>query len=184
MQLEDLLEKAWSSIKNAATNPSHPFRYVVFNTKGELYPDSRTVVLRHFNPDANQLFFFTDRRSEKVKHIKINARISLLFYHPEEKLQVKCLAHATLLARPDSEPFWNMLQTGKESYNSLHAPSSEVGSWEEAVQMKTTYDTHDFGVIRCDLDELEVLQLAKAGHKRGRFTFLGGSLHACDWLVP
>ncbi|WP_221409579.1 pyridoxamine 5'-phosphate oxidase family protein [Marinoscillum furvescens] len=184
MSLQDLLSQAWENIKSAAVDPSHPFRFLAFNTLGEVYPDTRMVVLRHFNPDANQLFVFTDRRSEKVKHIKIDDRVSLLFYDQERRVQVKCLAHATLLSMPDSVPYWKRLKSGKESYNTLHSPATVANSWEEAVALKPTFDAEDFGVIRCDLDELEVLQLQSSGHQRARFTFLGGSLDASEWLVP
>ena len=67
----------------------HPFRCGTLATVGlETLPRLRTVVLRKVSEDL-KLHIYTYKRFKKLIHIKENNKVSMLFYHPKQMLQIK-----------------------------------------------------------------------------------------------
>ena len=77
------LKEVFSTVKHelyrGALDNKHPFRFVVLGTLSDVGPESRYVVLRMIDEQLN-FFIYTDQRTEKVKSIELDPRVSLLFY--------------------------------------------------------------------------------------------------------
>ena len=86
-----------NELQKGVHKKGHPFRYGTFATIGlETLPRLRTVVLRRVSENLN-LTFYIDKRSKKPIHIKENNKVSLLFYHPKQLLQLKIVGLASII---------------------------------------------------------------------------------------
>jgi pyridoxamine 5'-phosphate oxidase len=59
-------------------------------------PRLRTVILRGADPESWSVRFHTDNRSDKVKELTRDNRLSLLVYDPGAKIQIRVEGRATI----------------------------------------------------------------------------------------
>lgn len=174
-------------LQRGARSPKHPFKNVVFSTCDINGPDARMVVSRrvHLSPFAVEIF--TDLRSEKIAQLKEIPAATLLFWHPTARLQVK-LKTSVAIHHQDAEAkeAWGRVgEHGRESYNTLAAPGSELNmeSWSESP-LRETLNAEFFTLLRCEVELMEVLQLSRTGHIRAQFEYSKGLLVRSVFLVP
>src|SRR5687768_4302963 len=108
----EILKNIWKHLDMGALDRKHPFHTPVFGTVGEnCVPNLRVVVLRRFWRKPPRLAFHTHIGAPKMKEIKSNNRVSWLFYHVENKLQIRINGKATIHTNDDlAEEQW--LATG------------------------------------------------------------------------
>ena len=141
----------------------------------------RVMVLRHVDPVAATLHFHTDARAPKVAVIEADARVALLFYDPEAKLQLRCtgrgaiaaagaLADAAWTASPASSRRCYLAQAAPGSRTA--GPSSGLPHTVEG-RVPTLAETEPgrahFAVLTVTLDSIDWLYLAHDGHRRALF---------------
>jgi len=169
-------------LRKGAEEKGHPFRYFTLATLGvDNYARLRTLVLRKVSEDL-KLTFFTDKRSKKIIHIKENKRVSLLFYHPEELLQIRVQGIATIKTDQDQlKRVWNELgPESKKSYTTEKAPGSEIGNPKGLDYLK--YGDY-FAVVEIEPFKFEYLKLERPDHLRIRF-FIEHNDWKGEFLVP
>lgn len=173
-------EKITMELQNGVRVHQHPFRSFVFTTQST-YPESRTVVLRDI-VQQHHLVFYCDERSLKVHEISVNNHVSALFYHPEQKMQVRIKGRAEL-ENKKSTIYKESLKAIKErkatrDYTSLHPPGTTIDSFHAAYGEEI-----HFSVVRMIPKSIEALWLRSDQHLRMKFT-----LHKNEWkgqiLVP
>ena len=169
------LETAIAELIRSNVDKRHPFRTMVLGTSGGDYPQLRTVVNRKFSKNDG-ITFYTDSRSPKVNQILANPQVSLLFYHPKKKLQLRILGIANFLDQ-SSDQYRQALQSIKQSpsakdYTTALPPGSHIDSVEYAYG-----DTLNAAVVQVELKEIEVLLLDRDGHQRRLYTIEDG-----DWM--
>ncbi|GEO21060.1 pyridoxamine 5'-phosphate oxidase family protein [Cyclobacterium qasimii] len=181
-------KEVWSIIKNhlhlGASDPKHPFHFVNLCTLDGDQPDSRYVVLREVNA-ALQLFIYTDSRSEKIAQINKNPNVSLLFYHAEERCQVKINGKANIVSNTEiHKEHWKSIQKdAQKGYQSILAPKTTVSRPEEGWEQKSDFQSKNFSVISILPDQIECLQLDRRGHLRIAFDKVKNNWIPA-WLVP
>lgn len=165
------LDEAWNQVfhelKRATVDPRHPFRTVWLSTMmKDGHPNCRTVVFRKLQ-DEQRLFIYTDIRSDKAKEIDQNPAISLVFYNPHKKLQVKVLGTGVLHHSNEiTEQEWKESgHRGAHSYTSTKAPGEVITNPAEAFQWDLE-DASNFCVIEVFISEMEFLQLNGTQHLR------------------
>jgi pyridoxamine 5'-phosphate oxidase len=182
--LPEILNNFRSACSIAVTNPKHPFRFMTFSTFSSDYPNSRYVVLRGVLEDL-QLLFYTDHRSNKVREIQENPKVSLHFYHPEEKVQAKIqgkaiLHHKDLLASSQ----WKQVEgEAKKAYNSKLPPGTEIDSPSEAYRWEDKLGSEYFTVVKVIPHQVELLQINAIKHLRVRFKW-EGEQWTPSWMAP
>lgn len=165
----DLFEQANAELIRSNADRKHPFRLMYLSTFGE-YPEVRTVVKRKVDPDLN-LIFFTDSRSPKVTQIRDNPKVSVLFYHPKKKLQLRLYGKAVLIdhGHGDFDRYWQSVQGAPslQDYTTVKAPGSPIGQESEAQALfgEEVY----FVAVQILTEKLDVLQLGRESHQRSRF---------------
>ncbi|ADR20358.1 hypothetical protein MATR_20240 [Marivirga tractuosa] len=171
------------NVLNRAGNDSHSaFRFIILNTISDGYPNSRYVVLRKFKIDTQELFIYTDSRSNKIKELKENPLVSVLAYDEQKKCQIKLKGKISIHHQDQvAKEHWGTLLGGKESYNTQGQPGKKVNSLEDANQIKNEYDDKYFAVLALEVRQAEVLQLNKDGHIRILFDF---EKDRASYLVP
>ncbi|MDQ6788553.1 MAG: pyridoxamine 5'-phosphate oxidase family protein, partial [Acidobacteriota bacterium] len=86
----EILKKIWKHLDLGVLEREHPFHTPVFATVCDDVPNIRIVVLRRFwrkNPRA--IAFHTHVGAPKISEIKSNPNVAFVFYHPQEKIQIR-----------------------------------------------------------------------------------------------
>jgi len=164
-----LLEHAKAELLRSNVDRKHPFRLLYLSTFGE-FPEVRTVVKRNIDADL-KLTFFTDSRSPKVEQIWDNPRVSVLFYHPKKKLQIRLYGQASIIDEGHGD-FDRYLQSVKESpsmkdYTTIQAPGQMLSEEPEAGVLFG--DEIYFVAIEIQAQKVDVLQLGWESHQRSLF---------------
>jgi general stress protein 26 len=181
----DAPSQIWQNVLHelhrGALDPKHPFRFLTLATSGAQFPQVRTVVLRQLSP-AMEFVVYTDVRTAKVQDLLTTPRVSLLFYHPKNQVQVRIKAIATLHVEDAiAQEQWKRVSEKRQSeYKSGLAPGTRIESPD--LGWETQSDSAHFSVLKFSPLAIEVLQLARQGHLRIQFELASG-WHG-TWLVP
>ena len=94
---EKLAEESWSRLWAGSDDPAHPMRLVVLATvDADGAPDARTMVLRGADRRLGKIWFYTDRRSEKIDHLRASGAVCVVAYDPADRIQLRLRGTATL----------------------------------------------------------------------------------------
>jgi len=183
------LKNVWDAVKHelhrGALDKKHPFRFVVLGTVGESGPDTRYVVLRKIDQEFN-FYIYTDGRTAKAKSLAENPKLSLLFYHPQKRIQIRVLAEVALHQRDNlAEEHWSRVQgEARKAYQSWLRPGTEILQPEDAfLWSEDESDAANFLVLRIVPSSVEVLQLNGLEHLRAKFFQEEGEWRGA-WLAP
>lgn len=196
--LDGSLEEAFALVtKGASDRRSAAHTPVVANIDLDGNPQQRVMILRHFEPETRRLRFHTDSRSTKVGQLDATQAVSLLFYHPDAKVQLRLQGRASIeydTARADAA--WNeSTEFARRCYLAVaapgavsHVPLSGLPAAMEGVKPSSddvAPARPNFAVMLVEFDSVEWLYLANAGHRRARWRWDGTrkSWHG-EWLVP
>lgn len=193
--IEQVLTKSWQMLSRGAAEPGDPFHTAVLGTDGPGGCNLRTVVLRGVLVAERSLICHTDVRSPKVQEIQNNPWVSWLFYHPEQKVQLRLTGSATL--HTDDELADEQWQAAPESSKRLYcamqppgtpvdAPSSglpkDLGPRSLTVE-ESAAGRENYAVIACPVVFIDWLYLRAEGHRRAQFT-RGDEGWASTWVIP
>jgi pyridoxamine 5'-phosphate oxidase len=180
------VDDLWQALVRASVDRKHPWRVAGFCTQSAQGPSSRSVILRKVFPSARQLVFFTDIRSEKIRDIADCQRVAVLFWNPNQNLQLRSAGTAAVLADPVVvDQYWQTIPDyARRDYGSVDAPGAVLSSSAEGGYDLSVSRQH-FAVLTIELDKLDCLQLSRDEHQRQRFTWDAEQLHWADSrLVP
>lgn len=196
--LDAVLMRAWRLLESGASERRHGFHTPALATVGlDGIPQVRTVVLRAADAASRSLRIHTDRRAPKVREIEADNRVSLAFYAPTEKTQVRITGLATLHTGRDpvAQEAWSMTSRfGRRCYLASAGPGTPASaptsglplalegrepSWEA-----TEAGLSRFTAIRVRVSMLDWLYLAHTGHRRARFTWTEDGTTMASWCAP
>lgn len=191
----EILKKIWKHLDLATLDREHPFHTPVFGTVCNNAPDMRMVVLRRFWRRPPQLAFHSHIGAPKINQLRSNPNVYWVFYHPEEKFQVRVRGKATLHFDGElheeqwlaTELFSRRCYVGATPSVESEHPTS--GLPEEFINRKPTTEESEAGkanfvVITSTIDEIDCYELNVRGHRRSRFEWHeNGELHT-KWLTP
>ena len=191
-------DKAWDVIEPGAskrTSPAHT--PVVGTTDSAGRPQLRVMVLRNADRGSRLLRFHTDLRSAKVAEIGGVCAASVLMYDPAEKLQLRLSGTVSIAVDGgDIDDAWNESTTfARRCYLAEAAPGAQtigptsgLPDWIEGkqpVEADLTDARTNFAVLWFEVQILEFLYLANAGHRRAKWDWDDtASLWSGRWLIP
>lgn len=192
--LEKIWAEAWAMLAAAALDSKNPLRTPVLGTVGAEGSHLRIVVLRQVMAADRLIMFNTDRRSAKVRDIQAQPRLGWLFYHPQEKLQLRLAGQASLLqAGPLVDEEWNKLSTlNRRDYCTIEPPGSPLNDPSSGLPdsfgptptlAESEIGRKNFVVVTCQVDSVDWLLLHENGHLRAQFSWQDNKL-AGSWVVP
>lgn len=158
----------------AAASARHPFHLVTVATVDAAgAPHARTVVLRGFDGTRREARFHTDIRSPKVEQIGVDGRVSLHWYDPARRLQIRIAAQAAIHHRDAiAQAAWDAAQPmSRACYTAPAAPGATLTAFLPAPPPPAADDERGFdafAVICCHFDTVELLSLHACGHERVR----------------
>ena len=198
MNQEDTLSKIFAMLTRGVVDRKSPFHTPTIATIGiDGSPQARIIVFRKFLPDERILLFHTDLRSPKIVEIERDRKITWLFYHPNEKIQVRISGKAKIhfdandtLKLKQWQGTWNF---GRRCYMgeapSQIAQSATSGMCEAIAEVEPTTEESEvgftnFAVISTKINSIDCLELHAKGHRRSLFTWhINGELEM-NWLTP
>lgn len=190
----EILKKIWKHLDLGTLDRNHPFHTPVFGTVNEGLPEVRVVVLRRFWRRSPRLAFHSHKGSPKIAQIIANPRVSWLFYHPDERLQVRVSGRAEIHLNDDlQEEQWLATELFSRRCYVGEAPSAEsehvtTGLPEFLCDRKPTAEESEAGrtnfvVVTSTIDSIDCLELFVHGHRRSLFEWRNGEL-ITKWLTP
>ena len=190
------LERAAALWREGAAQRKSPLHApVVASIAGDL-PQQRIMVLREVDWEQRTMRFHTDRRSTKCGEFANHAAVSVLGYHPEEKVQMRLTGTATVLTDgPVFEAAWEgSTLFARRCYLVEQAPGSVTDAAisglpdHVAGQLPTEQDIipakPNFAVLMIKFATLDWLYLANDGHRRAQFAYATDAGWQGHWCIP
>jgi hypothetical protein len=176
------IENIWSSIDLqlalAISDAKHGFHHFCFSSINQNNePESRVVILRHFDAKARVILFHTDIRSSKCDQIKKNSKSTALFYSQELKTQLQFKTEAEINYKNDlSLKSWTKAtMQARRTYMKIHPPGSIINDNSDIlptdVLSKSPNDEeslaglNNFAVIKLTFHSLRILNLNCRGNE-------------------
>lgn len=191
----EILKKIWKNLDLGTLDRNHPFHTPVFGTIAENEPRLRIVVLRRFWRRSPRLAFHAHSGSPKIAELKANPKVYWLFYHPEERLQIRIKGRATLHTDGDlheeqwlaTELFSRRCYVGEAPTQISEKPTS--GLPEDLIARKPTHEESEVGranfvVVNSTIDEIDCLEMNVKGHRRSLFQWHENGELYTKWLTP
>ena len=182
--IDRVLDMSWDLLRSGVESRKHPMHLGVVATVADGKPEARTVVLRRADRDERRVCFHTDRRAPKVSELSEQPAVSLVFYHPEERVQLRLRATAALhhgdeIAR---EAWRNSLLMSRACYLVKSAPSAELAgdlpqtgeSPPAPTEEQVEPGFANFAVVECVVEEIDWLHLQAGEHARAVCRFEDG----------
>jgi len=177
-KIKDIYETEIEYLKDGIKNSSNPYHTFTLSSINQLYPESRTVVLRNLNLEPLSIYFNADYRSPKVKELIDNHFCSALFYDRKRRIQLRFKCQAILHYQNEiSRRIWSStaLQSRK-CYMGPHTPSKALDEWHPNIPLEylktDPAKEHseggyiNFTHIELIIIESDLLQLHHDGHIR------------------
>ena len=178
---QDIRQRLWTELGRAAQDRHHAWRTPVLTTVSQSgLPNARTVVLRHADAKLTQLHFYTDARSPKVAELHDQANAMLLFWSKRLNWQLRVRARMEIhRSGPLIDAVWQRVSQSAAAgdYLAAHAPGS-IASVDGASGKDAT-QKHHLAVLIAQVQEIDWLELDRAGHRRAKL-----SADAWNWLTP
>ena len=186
LALENALNKLQKAVKKR-NDDLHLLNVVTVDEQNR--PNTRNVVLRDFSIENLTLRFHTDKRSSKIKDIKINKDICLIGYDKRAKLQIRIDAEAYSIDNEEIllEIWQKMYPMSRECYRVAKSPGDKIESLAE-IKFNHENDSNlvgfdNFVAVQCNIKSMEILYLSHTGHIRAKYINDNGILKG-EWLVP
>ena len=186
LALENALNKLQKAVKKR-NDDLHLLNVVTVDEQNR--PNTRNVVLRDFSIENLTLRFHTDKRSSKIKDIKINKDICLIGYDKRAKLQIRIDAEAYSIDNEEIllEIWQKMYPMSRECYRVAKSPGDKIESLAE-IKFNDENDSNlvgfdNFAAVQCNIKSMEILYLSHTGHIRAKYNNDSGILKG-EWLVP
>jgi len=186
LALENALNKLQKAVKKR-NDDLHLLNVVTVDEQNR--PNTRNVVLRDFSIENLTLRFHTDKRSSKIKDIKLNKGICLIGYDKRAKLQIRIDAEAYSIDNEEIllEIWQKMYPMSRECYRVAKSPGDKIESLAE-IKFNDENDSNlvgfdNFAAIQCDIKTIEVLYLSHINHIRAKYNNINGILKG-EWIIP
>ena len=128
-------------------------------------PRLRTVVFRGWHKDSSMIIF-TDRRSEKIEHLKSNPNAEILWFFFKSKAQYRFKGQISELI--DNTNYWDTLSEESQSSWFWGSPGERINP-----KLQSTYEIlsnlpkpDNFVVLNFEIDSVDLLKLDHPIHKR------------------
>lgn len=191
----EILKRIWKNLDLGTLQRRHPFHLPVFGSICDREPSLRIVVLRRFWRRPPMLAFHSHIGSPKIQQLKSNPNVYWLFYHPEDRFQVRIKGKAVLHTDDEladeqwltTELFSRRCYVGEPPTQESKKPTS--GLPEDLIDREPTHEESEVGranfvVVTSTIDEIDCLEMNVKGHRRSLFKWNESGELETKWLTP
>jgi pyridoxamine 5'-phosphate oxidase len=161
------------------------------------HPSQRTLILRQVYWGARKLRFNTDARSTKIRSIAKRNAASVLFYLPDNKVQLRFNGVISVSEMGDDvdQAWHDATLFARRAYMATSAPGSiaaqPISGLPAFIEGREPTDEEiaparkNFALLHVEFDKVEWLYLANSGHRRARWRWNESKAdwEGC-WLIP
>ena len=153
-----------SSRKKEGKLPSNRWIQLATVSEGN-EPRLRTVVFRGWHKDSSMIIF-TDRRSEKIAHLKSNPNAEILWFFLKTKSQYRFKGKISELS--DNNNYWDSLSEKSKSSWFWGSPGEKINPKVESAHeiLSNLPMSENFVVLNFEIDSVDLLKLEQPIHKR------------------
>ncbi|MGI9036082.1 MAG: pyridoxamine 5'-phosphate oxidase family protein [Pyrinomonadaceae bacterium] len=191
----EILKKIWKHLDLGVLERNHPFHTPVFGTANAADVNLRIVVLRRFWRKPPRFAFHAHIGSPKIKEIESNPNVAWLFYHPEEKFQLRIKGAARIHTADElADEQWLATEFFARRCYVGDAPSqiskkAVSGLPEDLTERNPSPEESDRGranfvVVTSSVDLIDCLELNVRGHRRSLFVWNESGELETHWLTP
>jgi pyridoxamine 5'-phosphate oxidase len=191
----EILKKIWKNLDLGTLQRKHPFHLPVFGSVADNEPSLRIVVLRRFWRRPPMLAFHAHSGSPKIEQLRTNPNVYWLFFHPEDRFQVRIKGKAELHTNDEladeqwltTELFSRRCYVGEAPTQESKKPTS--GLPEGLIDREPTHEESEEGranfvVVTSTIDEIDCLEMNVKGHRRSLFKWNESGELETKWLTP
>lgn len=191
----EILKKIWKHLDLGTLQRRHPFHLPVFGTICDREPSLRVVVLRRFWRRPPALAFHSHIGSPKINQIRANPNVYWLFYHAEDRLQVRIKGRAEIHTNDElaeeqwfaTELFSRRCYIGEAPSQVSKKPTSGLPDDledREPTSEESEQGRANFVVVTSTIDEIDCMELDVKGHRRSFFKWNENGDLETKWLTP
>ncbi|QDU81169.1 Pyridoxamine 5'-phosphate oxidase [Polystyrenella longa] len=194
--LDQIESSIWKGLSLAPTEVLHPWRLPALGTNSEEGCELRTVVLRSCDAATRTLYAHTDLRSPKVLQVEQHSRTCWLFYHPEQRTQLRIIGR-TQIHHQDTvaDQFWTESDpTSLNLYRAPHPPGTVQPGPDPNLPLeirgrKLSREEVEpgrdiFVVMATRIESIDWLRLDQAGSLRALFKWDDENQRTANWISP
>ena len=196
--LDSCFRDVWNKMYRGAVKAKDDFHLPALATTDGEKAGVRTVVLRETDTENYLLTCYSDIRAVKTANLKIYPQATWLFWSKKLNLQIRASGKSTVMHLDETaRAHWDKISPrSRKDYCSKNAPGTEIDSprvtethpdwWGESdmmTQENTDFGFDNFAVITSIIDDLDVLQILKEGHRRARFCRQREDWEK-SWVIP
>jgi pyridoxamine 5'-phosphate oxidase len=182
IELPALAALVRDELAQAVSSRGHPWRTATLATvTPDGLPDARTVVLREWDAQSDELLFFTDARSPKVRHLQHQPQAALVLWHPGLGWQLRMTVRTeVVLDGLAVTSRWARLKMSPaaQDYLSPLAPGEDLQGASPAGASRPHFAVVHARVLT--MDWLSLSQSPNEGHRRARLS----PPECAAWLQP
>ncbi len=179
MTLAEMRDDLFRRLSRGVADRRSAFRTPALVTSG----GARTVVLRAWDGPSRTVVIHTDVRAAKIGEIAADPRVSMHVWDGGAQLQMRAWGRASRADAAAADRAWAHLHPGsRASYRTVATPGTPIADPAALTLLDEDAARQNFAVLAVVLDVIEVLLLARDGHRRARFAWTGRE--TSDWLVP
>jgi pyridoxamine 5'-phosphate oxidase len=176
--LTQIHHACWLELALAARQRDHAFRLMGLATIDGDAADLRTVVLREVQADLQQLVFFTDARSPKVRQLQAHPTATLMVWCARLGWQLRLRASLTVsIDGLAVSSRWARLKMSPAAQDYL-SPLPPGAPLDPCVPERATRE--QFAVVHAQVQTIDWLELHAEGHRRALFDAAGNG----QWVTP
>lgn len=193
--LDAVAEDIWQRLEQASKDRHSAMHTPVVCSADGPFPTPRIMVLRGVDRNEPSLRFHTDLRSAKARHIAENARVSVLAYDPQARVQIVANGMGQLEAEgPRAQAAWaSSALTSRRCYLAEGAPGVPLEAMASGLppHLLDRAPTHaeseagwpNFAIVIVRIERIEWLKLTACGNCRASFR-AGPDGWTGSWIQP
>ena len=194
---EDVLSQIWALMEEGALDGQSPLHIpVVATVDSRGAPQARILVLRKVDPVRRVLGFSTDARSSKVADLSHTSGVSVVFYDPSTRTQIRAQGRSSV-HRGDkiAEEAWQVASVmARRCYRCSPGPGTAVTSSTSGLpseMLQNSIDETDiargfenFVFAKMSVERLDWLYLTSDGNRAARFEWDADGKLESTWRIP
>lgn len=187
-KLEALVADVWRRIADGLDGRWPPWGLPTLATMSGDGPRARVLALRAARVDTRTFVFHADARSDKVREIAADPRVTVIFWNPADGIEARFTGTA-VLHREDAvaHAAWQGVSPLRRlASRSIEAPGAPLNE-ARRIDALPLHPEHrgpgNFAVIEAEVDRLDWLWVGSDDLRRASFVWTGAAWSGA-WTVP
>ncbi len=187
--LPALLDDVWRRIVAGLNGRWPPWALPMLATLSPHGPRARVLALRSVDPAERLFVFHTDARSDKVRELRADGRVSVVFWDPGDAIEARFTGTASVHCRDQvAREAWQQVSLLRRMASAIeYAPGAVLSAPSRFDALPTTADDEvalsHFAVVLVRATALDWFWLGP-GDMRRAFIHWTDSGPSAAWVVP